>query len=494
MVFGPYTDEEIQTTTIYLYIFFNYIIIENRRDVELHPERHCPPSDKNRHGQSAQARCPSRSQWPIACYCEEGSITRRLVPELCPRPGGSLILVPASLLGNWVDEWDQLGVAESLGLCLRVQHHDFVDLNLSEEEFDSLRLRMRPDGPRLRKVRSPCSIRAEQYAVLSTVQSYPTQVQKRGGNRRKIGNVFCDCLAWARVIRDESHLTPKLGAQFYRIVESITLNGWDLPNVYPITATPILRNGVSDMLACIKTVNLVSPAISQHPQCRDFADPLTLDQLEADYKRIRAVQKAKGDVDEEEYNRAFTSIGALMAAYCLRRRNESRQNGKTLTVIPPLQCYDVICPTPLEYQHLLESARPFLGSTFRQEDFDAGNQQCVDLQRLLDHANASATLATIPGLVLLKNRRALTANHILQHGWHLNPDKSPVSKLITELLASSGKLQILEQILLNLGLDVDGKPEKLVVVSRKNIVCLAVQAVSHCTKRSDGQATLTTFS
>ncbi len=317
--------------------------LENRHHIEQHPEMHCRQSSSD-YVQPQDALCPSHSKWPIAYYYQEHSVTRRM--RLEPLPGASLVLVPASLLGNWHSEWKELKVSTTTSVRLRIQHHDFEDLMLTEEEMSSLLVPAQENLDHPERSRPiPSTISAEALIVVTSVQSYKTRLQIWYDRQSKTGKSYSGDPHWGRILRDESHVTPNYAAQFYQIVKSHMSGRREPPSVVIITATPALRNGVCDMLGSVKTINLVSPEISRHPECRHFADPTLFDSLGERYRQIRESEKQSGAYLDEDKEEVIGTVRALWAAYCLRRRVETRQNGKLLTDIPPLECYDVQCPT-----------------------------------------------------------------------------------------------------------------------------------------------------
>ncbi len=105
----------------------------------------------------------------------------------------------------------------------------------------------------------------------------------------------------------------------------------------------------------------------------------------------------------------------------------------------------------------LDDVQPFLKSDIKPEDIQLHphGTPTMSLQQLLDNAYQSNVLATVPGLVLLKCWRDLTFDSIVQKGWHLEPEKSPVYHLMPEIVATNGKLQVLKDILRRFGSETD---------------------------------------
>lgn len=179
-----------------------------------------------------------------------------------PCPGAGLILVPASLLGNWISEWDNLWVnQDQIRLRLYIQHRDFPDHKVDPANYKHIRLR----GTPITDWKDPQHDRAHHFIICTTVESYSSQVRHLLGTEyswfvRNHGELSTDCLARGRIIRDEAQLTTNYTTNVYKILQGLALTGWrDGPNFVPPTGTPMLRNGPLDMLGLIRIINLVSP-------------------------------------------------------------------------------------------------------------------------------------------------------------------------------------------------------------------------------------------
>ena len=299
--------------------------------------------------------------------------------------------------------------------------------------------------------------------------------------------MFTDGIYWARVLRDEAHLTSNWDTRIYRILEGLAYSGCVPPNLVALTATPMLRNGVEDMVAYIRIVNLYSPHISQHRLCAEFSRAGILDRLVSAYRDLRHKQTTHQPLRPRQRQCVAEEIGRLVAVYCIRRRNTSVQNGKALAHIPPLTAVDVTCPSPLtesvfvvrDVEHLLRKRLTGLSVT-NQSRGDSGRADegpTWDLETLLDNALVARILATVPDLIWFRQRRDLCWENIKAYKWHLNPKGSPAWSHLERLVAGSGKLQTLRDIIDRLGVDVYDEAEKLVVVSEFPVICLMVLCV-----------------
>jgi hypothetical protein len=193
--------------------------------------------------------------------------------------------------------------------------------------------------------------------VLTSVESYQTCVQDVFNNGRVLTDphthqpIRQDGLAWARVWRDEAHLTPNWGTTLYTIFTSLVHNGgWaEPPAFYPLTGTPVLRNGILDMLPLIRCINMASPNLATDARYVEFMDHVALAIRAARLKRLTKRQVSSRllcESDERQFNEDTAFFARLLARYAIRRRSSTIQNGKPLAYIPPLYCFDVPCALP----------------------------------------------------------------------------------------------------------------------------------------------------
>ncbi|KAJ4523713.1 hypothetical protein HRR83_000360 [Exophiala dermatitidis] len=477
-----------KTTTVFLYILLNHFLVENARHIREHPDLHCDP--RGSAAASAGGRqCPSQALFPIACACSQQSITSQL--KLVERPGASLLFAPASLLGNWIAEWEKFGVDPEHKIKLYVAHAGFKHLRVPANQLRHLHLRDERDDERdddgddngdedddggQPPVELTAPHTANRFIVLTTPESYGTQVRMAFGNIKRLGGGdYTDGVAWARVARDEAHLTSNWATEIYRIMKSLVRDGFVPPNFVAITASPMLRRGLVDILACVKAINMVSPGISSSPDYKRFAKSGALDKLGQAFVRFREKQRLGGDVDDDEIRKQAAHVGAVLAAYCLRRRSDSIQNGKILVQIPPLESYDVLCPTPNGYRQLAKYVEHFLRASEKGcLGIYSDAKDTVSVKDMLDLCSKTRLLSTLPHATSLSDKSETNWKTICDNQWHTYPELSPIWKSLDRWVESSGKLQMLKEILSKLDTDPDGAPEPLVVCSEFNFVCLAV--------------------
>jgi hypothetical protein len=382
-----------------------------------------------------------------------------------------------------------MGVDKSLGLRLYIHHGDYSKRYISKSKLVHVTLRKIEGEGVTARMAAPVSNIAHRFIILTTVESYFTHVQVYCKARRQWNPTpgyawekdHTDGLAWGRVLRDEAHLTPNRPTTVYRILESLAHNGWITPNFVALTATPMLRNGVVDMLACVRVINLFSSTISKHRDCAKFAESSELDKLTALYEEMRKDRLGRrAGSDTVDHDDLTQTIGRLQAAYCIRRGNNSVQNDKALAWVPPLECYDVLCSVVGEANvYQIQYAEGMLKSNLsRIMAHRLRIRGECSMRLLLDNAVTTRILASVPGLVRYKTRKALTWTHIKQNRWHQAAENSPIYADIDLLLKGSGKLQKLRELLQALDYNADNEPESLVVVSEFPIICLVVLCVS----------------
>ncbi|KAI1624961.1 P-loop containing nucleoside triphosphate hydrolase protein [Exophiala viscosa] len=460
-----------KTTTTFLFILFEYLLVENERHIQTHPDQHCGSGVKS---------CPSAHLWPIVCACELGGVTRKL--KLTPRPGGTIVFVPYSLLGNWDSEWTAFGVENTKGmrLCLHVHHREFARNRVPWVYRYHLSLEVdcgeSPDATMTLNSTS----RAHDMILLTTAGSYPQHVLRYFQRERPVrlvgGHTVSadDCndgLAWARVIVDEVHLFGG-NAAFYKILRSLSSNGWVRPNIIALSATPRARNGVSDMLPVVRAINAVSPDIAMDPDFRHFSSDAALANLDQQQQRL-----FKGELGPLEVSHHVQRVAALEVAYMIQRRDDTVQDDKPLATLPPLCCLDIRCPSAID-SHLTDET---MVDDVLERLLSADLSRPIVPQAALDFDQEERplrprALATVPGLARLPgiSGEVLTFDYILEQDWHLAPETSLYFRYFDELFASSSKLQSLRDIILRLDKDASGEPEKLVVISHLPVTCLCV--------------------
>lgn len=385
-------------------------------------------------------------------------------------------------------------VTDPISARLYIHHHDFdEERRVPRHQRHHLKLSPSRDGLKLDSAIS------HRFIVLTTIESYIEQIVRlfahlngRSGAVSAAGVTFPrshDGIAWARVVRDEAHLTVNYDTQFFRIMGSLIARPYQSPNLLALTATPILRQGVADVLALIRTINDLSPNLSSDARYTDFTTIAGLEGLCRDQTALRIRQREGSQNNPDDLQRKVAdSTGRLLTSYCIRRRNSSVQNGKSLALIPPISYLDVTCPTPdttctLRLQRVEWLLKKQLTPEFKNakrlyaQQHPGKEMENIEIGMFLDNASMPRILATLPHLAEAQDRRAFMWASIAQRDWYLRPEESDIATHLQLHIGSSGKLQRLQQITQGLGYDVNGRPEKLVVVSEFPIVCLAVLVV-----------------
>lgn len=392
-------------------------------------------------------------------------------------------------------EWKSIDVGVSLPARLYVQHHSLRERGVPKSHHHHLRLAAQENGRY--ELESEIS---HQYLILTTVESYSDKVV------RGFANVNCtgeskpaklihfpddhDGVGWARVIRDEAHLTINFDTQFYGIMQSLIRRDYQPPNFLPLTATPRLRNGIGDMVSLIRTINDLSPELSKDPRATQFTSTDELEKLQKQQAMVRDLQLAGQDVKAADERAVAEATGQLDVVYTIRRRNSSLQNGKGLATLPPIVYMDVECANTVDVEVLKmqrvewllkkQITREFKEKKSKWELEHPGRpMEEIELDMFLDNAQLPRMLSTIPGATDWgRNRQLFTWDNIEGNDWHNRPGLSWFAQNLDHLERTSGKLSELRKLVDALGTDVQGLPEKLVVVSEFPIVCLAVLVVS----------------
>ncbi|KIW62943.1 hypothetical protein, variant [Phialophora macrospora] len=463
-----------KTTTAYLYILLNFLLAENRRHIRQYPHLHCLPS---RPSPSPDARCPSAHLFSIECACQAHSVAHRR--QLQARDGASLVIVPAGLIGAWESEFARLELSRDLiDLRLYVHHREFANRAIPPDQLH--RLHAPPQAGSSNA--TPDHSAANAFVVLTSVESYHEWVRTYCGDGRSLGATrpdVSDGVTWARVLRDEAHLTPNDDTRLYQILASLARAGPIPPNFLALTGTPLLRNGVRDVQALIQVINQFSPGLEDAPEFAEFLTESQLTRIANDFLACQTGGRSSGAQEEVQ-----TSVQRLLAAYCLRRHARTFQNHKVLARIPPLECYEVSCPlddddVALRMQRKTDAmlkktlSREFLAQRTRWQTRRGSPVFRVTLDVLLDNVRLARTLATVPGLVHFGPRKELSWSHIQKQGWHRDCRRSLFFRHIGELESTSGKLQALRRFITEWRdcVSHDGLPEHLVIISEFALVC-----------------------
>ena len=458
---------------MFLYIYFNYLLVELANEIQSHPDRHYDAS-RNR-------ACSSQLGQTIVCSCLPHGVTSRL--GLSPRPGGTLVLVPKMLLGTWKQEWRAVGIRCDLDLY--IQHRQFKQDFLTYQRFRNLVLERVSGEGRQAVMRLSAGQRPHCIIVVTTIGSYWSKMLSRAQTWRPLRQSGyqkddlsfgdrTDGLAWARIVQDEAHVSQQGSTRLPKIMVSLAANGWIRPNFVPITATPIYRRGPSDMQHMVNFINMMSDDIHTHSECSPFAESAAFERLCQEWWRMRVAQQ-RGDTETVDVRTIVSRVGHLYSAYVLQRRNDSVQNGKPLVSIPPLEMYDVLCPSAHDQDRMaIRHVESYLHKT-RLASHDPDKD--IGLKELLEISSRARILADVPALAQVVSKHALTMKHIQEQGWHEAPAESPFAEKLQVLEASSGKLLTLKKIISSLGTTSLLQPEKLVVVSEFPVVCLIVLLV-----------------
>ncbi|EXJ56615.1 hypothetical protein A1O7_06959 [Cladophialophora yegresii CBS 114405] len=459
-----------KTTEVLLYILFNYLLVENRRHCNAHPQRHLGPAD------DPNSRCPSAHLWPIVCWCEQ-NVTREL--SLSPRSGATLLFVPKNLLPTWKAEWTALGVQTSkYALHLFVHHSRSPSSRYVGGEYRAdLCLVQHDTGAWCPRDAS----RAHSVIVATTPGSYPRHVLSYFRRSRRVSQAdgslsgstgYDDGLAWARVIYDEAHRGLSEETIATAILRSLSQKQGEPPNFAFLTGTPELRNGIADALPLVEIINAASPSIGRHDLCRKFASHANLQTIRNTQRKLQ-----RRSLDRDKRTAFAATVAALRVAYMVKRTQESIQNGKPLTQVPPLELFDVWCTSPSRHTKIPIAE---VESHVKKSLLNAwppgtsGPTTSITMEELLRVAVRARMIATVPGLARFPPEK-LTIECIKKELRHRRGRSGRLYKHFVELYEGSAKLQVLASIIDRLGTDAEGEPEHLVVLSEFPVICECVQ-------------------
>ncbi|KIW14405.1 hypothetical protein PV08_07187 [Exophiala spinifera] len=467
-------------------VFFS-LVAKNAEHIKNHPEDHLSQMDAT----DSSKYCNVRDDFPLECACHVRSPAYRWKPRM----GASLVLTPAGLLGTWATEWTALGINTTIvGVKLYIHHADYPGRYVGEEYHRRLRLQPGPG----KIMMAPAEPQAYRVIILTSVESYQSCVadflNNKAGHLVKRGTPRPDGIAWARVWRDEAHLRVNWDTTLYGILGRLVDNGdWaDPPAFYALTGTPILRNGLLDVLPLVRCINIASPRLKDDPRFVEYLDDNELVKKAkglARATRRRGTDRRLADEEEHRFEEDTAFFARMLPLYAIRRRGSTMQNGKVLTFIPPLNSFDIACTLPCGEDFLLlrqveALLRNKLNKAWDREItkwIDEGGVRddfMPDEELLLDNVFLARLLATAPGLARLGLREHLTWTYIRDRDWHSYPKCSNIYRNLRQLESTSGKLQKLREFLSRLDQCVafDGICESLVIISEFPFICHLV----HC--------------
>ncbi|KAI9840211.1 MAG: hypothetical protein M1837_001839 [Sclerophora amabilis] len=428
------------------------------------------PEGTTENPQPPDARCPKPNRVPICCPCVDAGPSAKLLPKLGP----VLIIVPPTLLINWLDEWNKVVEDEKFTpLRMKIFHQHgkaSVSDRIKEEEKCQIRHK---DGF--------AQARSERFVVLSSSQSYDRQVYQElriqepvpQPRPRKYTPRYYDGVIWGRIIRDEFHQEKGRDAKTPNLFQ----NFLGRPFTWMLSGTPF-EVSPADMESYIKA--LQTDHWEKDPTFARCTAP-----------RVKELGRWFKTALKNKKNRDITTIakrfGFILRNLMIRRRKDSEWFDQPIIELPPHTSRDVDCrPATKHYQGFIEKMEQELteglqeAQRHRTQVWAAmggeGSQPTVNIGIWFAKAHRLRIVTTIPALAKLSVEEGLrlTSQELKDNKWVEEPTKSPYYKKLDELVESSDKLQKVGKILSQLGTDWQGQPERIIIMSGSPVVVMVI--------------------
>jgi hypothetical protein len=448
-------------------------------------------------GHAPEDICPSDNKMFFACPCKENGHGAWATPIYLP----NLILSPAGIIATWTTEFYRFVDIEHKqmkGLSLHVAHGNASHYRrTAQEEFNHMQI------PDLSMTKEVCEallpagngMAASNHVggliVLTTPQSYEskvsnlTQVETQEARVQeeiatKTNRVTKEKetyirktpipakrgpgMVWGHIVVDESQdeklATSRLNTILHRHVFA-ALKYYDIttrPKLIYVSGTPCQR-GPTDMkvqLGYLETAEWKDDATFRHFTSSE------IDRMIVTYKSL---EKPDSKVSNTIRERFYFDFGVLLVNFMICRTCETDWFGKELVTLPPKHARRVEVNVKPEWKDAIDKFTKQEIEDLRKE-YRLGKR--LTAKTFVDKSRKLRICISFPALIpmFLAGDVDLTWKEVTSNGWHKNPETSPYWKNLNAIAASSAKIDELVHLKDNImGKDVDGNPEKLVIMT-----------------------------
>lgn len=465
-----------------------------------------------RSGKALHDKCPSAHLLDIACPCE-CDLVRRLVPKV----GLAVVYVPAKIMGTWLAELTKLVDFEDRKVMqLRVfyvQHQTYWDVSAEMVSDDNIHLlRCNQDGS------TPDG--QERFLVVIAAQSYDRrfkQMLKSEWNHNfTLGQIFVN--EFHETKSDTATILTQIETYKNDIIASIqsrdprlddeTEEEWherlkdayrsELPHVYGFSATPWMKS-FNDLAAMVKLIE--QPWWSSDPTWKS----MTGAECRETGAHTERMEARTTPVAKEERKKNVARMKALLDHLMIKRTASSRTiDGKgPLVILPPHQTRKVLCHLSAEHRKLLQDADKTITKQ-AQREYESLCGQAEERGKPIPKASLKSYFSkavklraptVIPNLLPFAekyglkltddelrnakgcNRPVFSELEGKEEDWLKCPEDSLYQLHLDQLTKDAPKLLALKNIIDQLGEDIYGRPEKLVIFTSSPVVSMIVGLV-----------------
>lgn len=427
------------------------------------------------HPQAPDARCPSEL-WPICCPCVDGSPSGLLEPQCGP----VLIFVPPPVIGNWLREWNSSidECCHPVRMRLHVAHTNHAVSGPTSSFKQAIQTddegHARPGQGRL--------------VVITTSKCYAKHVRQvfRKGQPATSNPAHMpttdNSVLWGRILVDEFHQEKNYDANIPRSIRNMYAATWAYMWFY--SGTPF-EVSPKDLEGYISTI----ASVGDWPQ-DGILRRCTVEEVGAMHKEFKRLENQKVH-DATLMGKLADRFGQLLRRLMIRRTPATKWFGEPIVRIPPHEERNVRCAFPPRFQPYLDrltAEANAIMATHHKDRVDAwtrGGRRGPkpserDFSKYISVAHKLRIAASIPALARLnvEDHIELTGDEMRSAQWYTDED-NPYVKNLQELVDSSNKIRRIGEIVDRLGRDVDGRPEKLLIMSMSPVVAYIITKASH---------------
>ena len=435
--------------------------------------------------QAVDAQCPSGDPFPICCPCVQRNPSANLVPKFGP----VLLLVPALLIPNWMEEWEKAvdESSEPLGMCLRVGHtgsSTAKKLSHKDKKYlttkDETSVAHRLEQSRWVVLTSSGSYEGQVHKILRSEVVHPPPVK---GSRLRRPTAYADFVQWGRVFRDEFHLEKSIGTKSISIIKGLQ----GVPYKWMMSGTPfeVSPNDLEGYIGVLET-----PEWKADERLREC----TVERLQDMGKRFGALVRGKAF---ETFEPLAEEFGRLLRTLMIRRVTETDWWGGPIVELPPHEHRDIDCGLDPRYAEAVRTEQERVRRNYEAKFAEvhnhwvtAGRPGGVDLEPKPSHyrfftANWKSRLfASIPALAHLAEREELELTAPELKGMRVydenedENDQSVYEQYLDQIVRSSAKIRQIGVILDLLGTDYKDRKEKILIMTEFPVAALIIYLVS----------------